>query len=153
MVTAEEVRNFQRAAVQRVSAIAKGCHPQGSPHSNLRWCAILLIVWSIAAIYAGSHLMRGWVPHDEGAFSESAERVLHGQLPHRDYTEIYTGGLAYLHALAFRYLGENFATLRIVLFMFFLAWIPVFYWIASRLVSDWVAGGITVMAMAWSLPN
>jgi 4-amino-4-deoxy-L-arabinose transferase-like glycosyltransferase len=97
--------------------------------------------------------MRGWVPHDEGAFAQSADRVLHGELPHRDYTEIYTGGLAYLNALAFRYFGENLATLRIVLFAFFFFWVPVFYWIASRLVSDWLAGGITLLAVAWSLPN
>jgi len=74
-------------------------------------------------------------------------------LPHRDYTEIYTGGLAYLHALSFRYLGENFASPRFVLFAVFLVWIPAFFWVASRLVSEWVAAGITLLAVAWSLPN
>jgi len=120
---------------------------------RVRSWILLLIVWFVSGIYAGGHLKRGWVPHDEGAFAESADRVLHGELPHRDYIEIYTGGLAYLHALSFRYLGENFASPRLVLFGFFLAWIPVFYWIASRLVSDWVAAGITLLAVAWSLPN
>jgi Dolichyl-phosphate-mannose-protein mannosyltransferase len=120
---------------------------------RLQWWAILLIVWVIGGVYEGRYLKRGWVAHDEGAFAESADRVLQGQLPHRDYVEIYTGGLAYLHALSFRYLGENFASPRIVLFVFFLAWIPAFYWMASRLVSDWVAGGLTLLAVAWSLPN
>src|SRR5439155_514423 len=78
---------------------------------------------------------------------------LHGELPHRDYIEIYTGGLAYLHSFAFRYLGETFATPRIVLFAIFLAWFPVFYWIAGRFVSDWIAAGVTLLAIAWSLPN
>ena len=114
---------------------------------------LLLIVWLISGIYAGAHLKRGWVPHDEGAFAESADRVLRGELPHRDYTEIYTGGLAYLHALSFRYLGENFASPRFVLFAVFLVWIPAFFWVASRLVSEWVAAGITLLAVAWSLPN
>jgi len=122
-------------------------------HRPLHWWVVLLITWLIAGVYAGAHLKRGWVPHDEGAFAQSADRVLHGELPHRDYTEVYTGGLAYLNAFAFRYLGENFATLRIVLFVFFLLWLPVFYWIASRFVSDWHAGGITLLAVAWSLPN
>src|SRR5690349_8838715 len=99
--------------------------------------AILLVVWLIASFYVGSKVMHGWVPHDEGAFAQSADRILHGQLPHRDYSEIYTGGLAYLHAFAFRFLGENLGTLRIVLFVFFLLWVPVFYWITSRLVTDW----------------
>ena len=113
---------------------------------------ILILVWCIGGGYAGAHLKRGWVPHDEGAFAQSADRVLRGELPHRDYTEIYTGGLAYLHAFAFKYLGEDFATPRIVLFVFFLLWIPTFYWITSSLVADWIAGGVTLFAVAWSLP-
>jgi len=113
---------------------------------------LLILVWCIGGGYAGVHLKRGWIPHDEGAFAQSADRVLRGELPHRDYTEIYTGGLAFLHAFAFRYLGEDLATLRIVLFVFFLIWIPVFYWIASRMVSDWIAGGVTLLAVVWSLP-
>jgi hypothetical protein len=99
------------------------------------------------------YLKRGWIPHDEGAFAQSADRVLHGELPHRDYTEIYTGGLAYLNAFAFRYLREDLAALRIVLHVFFLLWIPVFYWTASRMVSDWIAGGVTLLAVVWSIPN
>lgn len=118
-----------------------------------RWWLILVLVWSLGGIYGGTHLMRGWVPHDEGAFAQSADRVLHGELPHRDYMESYTGGLTYLNAMAFRYLGENFATTRYVLFAFFLAWLPAVYWIASQLTADWVAGGVTLLAVAWSLPN
>ena len=121
--------------------------------SRFRWWIFLLVVCVAGGIYEGMYLKRGWVPHDEGAFAESAGRVLRGELPHRDYVEIYTGGLAYLHALSFRYLGENFAAPRVVVFVFFLAWIPVFYWLASRLAPDWVAAGITLLAVAWSLPN
>ena len=123
------------------------------PSQRLRWWTVLLVVWSLSGIYAGRYLMRGWVPHDEGAFAQSADRVLHGELPHRDYTEIYSGGLAYLNAFAFRFLGESFATARIVLFVFFLAWIPVVYWIAAHLAAEWVAGVVTLLAVVWSLPN
>src|SRR6266567_2118700 len=123
------------------------------PPSGLRWWLILIVVWGISGIYEGRHLKRGWVPHDEGAFAQSADRVLHGELPHRDYTEVYTGGLSYLNAFAFRFLGESFATTRIVLFVFFLAWVPAVYWIASKLAPDWVAGGVTLLAVVWSLPN
>jgi hypothetical protein len=118
-----------------------------------RWWTLLLVIWCLGGAYAGVYLKRGWIAHDEGAFAQSADRVLRGELPHRDYTEIYTGGLAFLHAFAFRYAGENLATLRIVLFVFFLIWIPVFYWTASHMVSDWIAGGTTLLAVVWSLPN
>jgi hypothetical protein len=118
-----------------------------------RWWAILLLVVLLGGWYAGSHLMRGWIPADEGAYANSAERVLQGELPHRDYIENYTGGLAYLHALAFYLFGEEFSAMRIPLYLFFLAWLAVFFWIASRIVSDWVAGALALLAVAWSLPN
>ncbi len=138
------------------------CHYEGTARrtgsletrrSRVRSGLILLCVWTIAAYYTAAHLKRGWVPHDEGTFAQSADRVLHGELPHRDYTEVYTGGLTYLNASAFKYLGENLATLRFVLFAFFVVWVPVFYWIAHRLASDWAAGAATLLAVAWSIPN
>jgi len=151
--TAEEGSLPQQAAASGPFTKPEGAGAYRSSHDRLRWWAVLLITWLIGGVYAGSYLRRGWVPHDEGAFAQSADRVMHGELPHRDYTEIYTGGLAYLNAFAFRYFGENLGTLRIVLFGFFLLWLPVYYWIACRLVSDWHAGAITLLAVAWSLPN
>lgn len=119
----------------------------------LRWFAILLVVWAFSGIYEGKHLKRGFVPWDAGAYAESAVRVLHGQLPHRDFVEVYTGGLTYLDAAAMRALGENLAAERMMLFAFFLAWIPALYWIASRFCRDWIAGGLVLLAVAWSVPN
>ena len=93
------------------------------------------------------------MPHDEGAIGQSAERVLEGQLPHRDFDELYTGGLSYLNAFAFRVFGENLASPRIVLFIFFVAWIPAFFWVACRFASPLAAGAITLLAIVYSLPN
>jgi len=151
--TAEKGSLPQPATASGPSTKPESAGAHWPSHDRPRWWVVLLITWLIGGVYAGSYLKRGWVPHDEGAFAQSADRVLHGELPHRDYTEIYTGGLAYLNALAFRCFGENFGTLRMVLFVFFLLWLPVFYWIVSRLVCDWHAAGITLLAVAWSLPN
>ncbi len=63
---------------------------------------VLAVVLAVAGIYAGFHIGRGWAPSDDGALSQSALRVMQGQLPHRDFAEIYTGGLSFIHALAFR---------------------------------------------------
>ncbi len=115
--------------------------------------SMLLGVWVLSTVYMAGHLNRGWVPHDEGALAQSAERVLHGELPHRDFDEIYTGGLSFLNALAFQVLGTNLASLRVVLFVCFLAWVPVVYWIAARFTSPVAAGGITLLSVAWSVPN
>ena len=42
---------------------------------------------------------------DEGYFADQATRVLHGQLPYRDFENLYTPGLVYLHAWLFGVLG------------------------------------------------
>ncbi len=117
------------------------------------WWLVLIVVWVVSGVYTASLLKRGWVPHDEGTIGQSAERVLEGQLPHRDFDEVYTGGLTYLNAFAFRLFGDNFLSPRIVLFLFFLTWVPAVYRIASRFASDFGAGAVTLLAVAWGLPN
>jgi hypothetical protein len=114
---------------------------------------ILLLVWLLSLAYMASYLKRGWNPYDEGALAQSAERVLNGELPHRDFDELYTGGLSFLNALAFRELGTNLATLRVVLFATFLLWVPAVFYVASRFVSPLVAGSIVLLCVAWSVPN
>ena len=42
---------------------------------------------------------------DEGYFIQQATRVLHGQLPYRDFATLYAPGLAFLHAGVFALLG------------------------------------------------
>src|SRR6266478_6366354 len=113
---------------------------------------VLLIVWAFSVGYMATHAKREWVPHDEGTLGLSAERVLHGELQHRDFDD-YTGGLTFVHALAFRELGINSGTMRIVLFMFFVPWVPAVFYVASRFCSAYSAGAVTLLAVAWSVPN
>jgi hypothetical protein len=120
---------------------------------NIRSAVIFLLVWGLCGFYLATQLHRGWIPHDEGSLAQSAERVMNGELPHRDYIELYTGGLTVLNSFAFRHLGANLFTLRIVLFVFFLTWVPAVYFIASELAPGWAAAGITLLAVAWSVPN
>src|SRR5438067_2540949 len=114
---------------------------------------ILLLVWLLSAAYLGMNLKRGWVPHDEGSLGQSAERVLNGELPHRDFIDPYTGGLAFIDAIIFKVFGIDLLYLRIFLFAGFLAWVPAFYAIACDFSSPWPAAGVTLIAVAWSVPN
>lgn len=114
---------------------------------------VFLIVFSLSAFYMARELNRGWVPHDEGTLGQSAERILQGEMPHRDFDEIYTGGLSYLNAVAFRVFGTRLSSLRYMLYLFFLAWLPAVYYIATRFVSAPVAGVVTLLAVAWGPPN
>lgn len=117
------------------------------------WWLVLVIVWVVCALYVLHYLPRGWVPHDEGTLGQSAERVLNGQLPHRDFAAVYTGGLSFLNAVAFRVLGVNLLALRLVLYAVFLLWVPAVYYIATRFVRPVGAGAVVLLAAAWSLPN
>ena len=112
----------------------------------------LLLVWLACALYEGALLKRGWVPHDDGTFGLTAVRVLNGQMPHRDFDELYTGGLTYLHSAAFRLWGISFASMRWMLFLFFLAWVPAIFYIALRWVRPLAAAAITCLAVAASVP-
>jgi hypothetical protein len=114
---------------------------------------VLILVWSLSAFYVSGFYDRGWVPHDEGGLAQSAERVLIGELPHRDFDEIYSGGLTFLHALAFKLAGVNLITPRVVLLLFFLAFVPAVYLIALRFARPEVSALVTILAIAWSVPN
>ncbi len=106
-----------------------------------------------ACAYVYANLDRGWVPHDEGTLAHAAERVLQGELPHRDFGEVYTGGLSYLNALALKAFGMNLLSLRYVLLLVTAAWIPAVYSLARRFVGRGAAALIVVLAVVWSVPN
>lgn len=129
-----------------------GSEPVRAPRASHAWLA-LLVVLAVSAAYVAWHLGRGWVPHDEGTLGQSAERVLLGQLSHRDFDDPYTGLLAMMDAVGFRVLGTTLWTLRVVLFAVFLAWVPSLFYIASRLVRPVAAAGMTLLAVVWSVPN
>ena len=114
------------------------------------WLAATLIV---AGLYLGMYLNRGWFPHDEGALGQTAERVLGGEVPHRDFDEPYTGLLTYLHAAAFSLGGIRLTVLRIPLFVAALGWLAAVYAIARRSASPPAAAAVALVALAWSVPN
>ena len=114
---------------------------------------MLAVVWLGGAGYLWLRLNRGWWPWDEGTMAEPAARILRGELPHRDFVDAYTGLLSYFHAAAFLIFGEELTSLRLVLFTFFVAWLPAVYYVASRFVGPVEAGLVTLAVIAWSVPN
>jgi hypothetical protein len=114
--------------------------------------SMLLLSVVLCGSYVGSFVDKGWIPHDEGAIGQAAERVLGGELPHRDFDATYTGGLAMMHAVSFRTLGVSILSMRIQAFLFFLAALPTLFYIATRFVSPGSAVAVLVLASAWTLP-
>jgi hypothetical protein len=126
------------------------CNAQSA---NLPLLLVLGLAFLACAAYMFSYMNTGWLPQDDGALAEGAFRVLHLQLPHRDFVEVYTGGLSCLNALAFRTFGVNLTALRAMMFIFFLAWLPAVFYIASRFLSIMPAAAIMVLATVWGVPN
>ena len=114
--------------------------------------AALLLVWALSLIWLANFLPNNWIPHDDGMLAQSAERVMQGQLPHRDFDEVYTGGLSYLNAAAFKLFGTNLFSLRLMLFIFFALWVPALYFCASRFAGPLPAGLATLLGAVWSVP-
>jgi hypothetical protein len=125
----------------------------GLSGSNRYPLIIALVVCCLSAAYVVHFVDRGWLPHDEGALAQSAERVLEGELPHRDFDEPYTGALSYLHALGFKLLGTRLVSLRYVLLLFFLLFVPALYSLALKVAPPLVAGLVTLLGVVWSVPN
>lgn len=113
----------------------------------------MVLAVAIVAIYARPFVLRGWIPHDEGTIGQSAERVMRGEVPHRDFDEGYTGALSYLHAAAFRAFGVRLSSLRWLLYGALLVFAAAVYALGSRLGPPWLALALTLLATVWSVPN
>lgn len=111
------------------------------------------VLWVLCGIYVVQFIDRGWIAHDEGALGQSAERVLRGETPHRDFDEVYTGGLTYLHAVAMKLVGVNLLAPRWMLLVFFMLFLAAVYGIARRVASPSAALVALALATAWSVPN
>jgi len=114
---------------------------------------IFLLLWLLSVAYAAVTLQRGWIPYDDGALGQAAERLLHGEIPHRDFIDPYTGGLAFLDALVFKICGAKLIWLRLPLFLVFVLWIPAVYTIARQFLNSLASAGVTLVSVAWSIPN
>src|SRR6266853_2664239 len=121
----------------------QGVRPQPAK-SSFRGRPLFALVMVLSTLYLTHELRRSWIPADDGVLAESAERVLHGSLPHRDYHELYTGLLSYLNAVSFRVLGTNLASMRYMLLLFCLPWVSTIYYVASRFVSAPMAAAVTL---------
>ena len=94
------------------------------------------------------YVMGDWVPADEGLLGQTAERVLRGELPHRDFDDPYTGALAMLHAGAFRVLGISVLTTRWTLWGACWIFAALLYGLARRRVGPAVAALVAVVGLS-----
>lgn len=123
------------------------------PPGAARWDPIALVFLAAAFLYAALTIDRGWIPHDDGMLGQAAIRVLTGDLPHRDFHDVYTGALSYWHALSFALFGINLLSPRILLLLCFAGFLAAAYGIARRFAAPRPAAAVVLLSSVWSVPN
>jgi hypothetical protein len=77
------------------------------PHQK-RGEEFVALLCLVGVVCADLLLIRfGLDAQDEGYFVEQATRVLHGQVPYRDFDSLYTPGLLYVHAAVMSVVGGS----------------------------------------------
>jgi hypothetical protein len=114
---------------------------------------LLAVTLLVTACYLVPRARSGWIPHDEGLLAHTAERVLEGEVPHRDFDDMYSGGLTYLHAGAMKILGRRLSSMRWMLLVASLVGVACWYGIASHFAPPWAAMLSSLLCLAWSTPN
>jgi len=69
---------------------------------------------------------------DEGYFAQHGTRILHGEVPYRDFESLYTPGLDYVHAALFGALGGPYLLAPRVLSLLFRAGVVVMLYVLTR---------------------
>lgn len=143
--------HYPQRAIAGSAVHAEVCSPSARSTSHTsQW--LLLAVVVLSTLLLAVRLNVDTSSADDPLQAQIAERVLQGQRPHVDFQYAYTGGLAYLHALALRIFGDRVLSLRLMLLVFFVAWVPCFWYIARKLSSTITASLLTLLAAAWSVP-
>ena len=123
-----------------------------SSSRTARWL-LLVATLLVTACYLVPRARSSWIPHDEGLLAHTAERVLEGEVPHRDFDDMYSGGLTYLHAGAMKTLGRKLSSMRWVLLVASLVGVACWYGIALHFAPPWAAMLASLLCLAWSTPN
>jgi hypothetical protein len=141
----------------QTTAVRRRLFPDARERASLLWSAhnsvvLLVVAWLGGGALLLSRLNQGWMYHDDGSMAHAAERVLGGQLPHRDFADLYTGGLAFFDAGIFWLFGNDLYWLRLPILLLFLLFVPCVYALARRFVGPPGAFAATAFAIAWSVP-
>ena len=106
----------------------------------------------VALLAVRPQLFNSWTPADEGVLAQGAERFLNGELPHRDYTSLWSGGLDAIHALSFKLFGVRLESLRIMLVIAWVGALAAMFAVARRFTSPWVAAALGAVGAMWTVP-
>jgi len=115
-----------------------------------RLIPLLIFVFSIA--YLCIFCRYTSLEPDEGIVLTGADRILHGEVPYRDFFSFYTPGSFYLAALVFRIFGDSLVVARISLAIAGAACSVVTYLLSRRVCPRGVALFVAALATVVGVP-
>lgn len=86
-------------------------HPVPARNGAFRWLALAVALIANLALLAAFH-DRYWYPPDDGHYAHVAERLLAGEVLHRDVQEVHGGTINFVNAAALAAFGRRLVSLR-----------------------------------------
>jgi hypothetical protein len=90
----------------------RNAEASGSAGGRMQLAAAMAASLAVVATLLWTFHDRFWWAVDEGVYAYVAQRILAGDVPHRDLVDLHGGYVNYLHALAFQLFGEDLVSLR-----------------------------------------
>lgn len=115
----------------------------------LREIAPLLVTVASGLICYGLFYNRGLGLSVIGYSIAPSERVLHGEVPYRDFLFNYTPGILWVNAFLMKVFGTTLMATRIGLFAFKLTTLITMFYVARRLTCGWAALVPVGLTLAW----
>ena len=109
-----------------------------------------LFIFCVAYLFAFRHYSS--LEPDEGIVLAGAERILHGEVPYRDFFSFYTPGSFYLVALLFRVFGDSLTVARTSLAVTGAGCSVITYVLAHRVCSRAIALFAALLATITAVP-
>lgn len=88
---------------------------------------------------------------DDGGMAQIADRALHGEVPHRDFEDPWTGGWTFAQAEVFRLFGASLAMLRVPVFVAWLVGLMAALRVARRFLDETLTALVVLACAIWSL--
>ena len=115
-----------------------------------RSIGLLIFLASLAYLYL--FRLYTMMDPDEGIILQGAERILHGQMPYRDFFSFYTPGSYYVTAAALKLLGDKLESARMAVALGMSVVSALTYLVARRVCSRGVAAFTAALATLTVLP-
>jgi 4-amino-4-deoxy-L-arabinose transferase-like glycosyltransferase len=123
-----------------------GTEGSGGAGSPLLEKAIPFLIFLSCLAYLCVFLRYSSLEPDEGIVLQGAERILHGELPYRDFFSFYTPGSFYFVAFLFRLFGDSFLVARMSIAITAALCSVITYLLARRVCSRGIAVFVALLA-------